>query len=100
MMQPMSAGGMPGNMQQQQMQMQQQAQQQQQQQPQQQQPGPQQQGQQQRQEDKLIAKARELVGPLKEKWALTLKEGANKINHANPAPDAKESNAAAVQQVT
>ena len=43
----------------------------------------QQQQQSQGQEDKLVAKAKELIGPLKEKWAATLKEGANKLNHAN-----------------
>lgn len=42
----------------------------------------QQQQQQQRsapQEDKLIAKARELVEPLKEKWTATLREAASKV---------------------
>lgn len=41
--------------------------------------------QQRQQEDKLVSKARELMGPLKEKWNLTLREAANKIQIAgNP----------------
>ena len=48
----------------------------------------QQQQQQPRTEDKLITKCKELMGPLKEKWSLTLKEAALKIN-ANGSADSK-----------
>ena len=51
----------------------------------------QQQQQQQRQEDKLITKCKELMGPLKEKWSLTLKEAAHKINANGSAADSKMS---------
>ncbi len=48
-------------------------------------PQQQQQQQQQRQQDhreKAINRARELVGPLREKWAATVREAANKVSFA------------------
>ena len=61
--------------------------------PMQQQPQQQQQQQQQQQpqrtEDKLITKCKELMGPLKEKWSMTLREAALKINANTVSADAK-----------
>ena len=75
------AGGMPPHQMPPNMQMQHQMQQQQPpQQPQAQQQQQQQQNPQQRQEDKLISKARELMDPLKRKWAVTLKSAVHKVN--------------------
>ena len=59
---------------------------------QQQQPNPQQQQQQQRHEDKLLSKARELVGPLKEKWSSTVREAANKVQVTGSADRAADAN--------
>ena len=60
--------------------------------------GPPQQGppqQQQRQEERLISKARELVGPLKSKWSTTLKVAASNLNTNSDTIGANDTSAEA-----